>query len=70
MLKITRVGDRVSCPKCRGEARVVWVSNDGEVAAIKCMRYHGHIGSSTKASRDFKTKTKLAKGTIFLIKTT
>jgi hypothetical protein len=39
---MTRKGEDVKCPRCGGQARVVWVSQDGKTAAIKCMGYHSH----------------------------
>ena len=67
MSKMTKIGALVRCPKCGGESRVVWVSQDGKLAAIKCMRYHSQLSSSTKAIPDFKTKKKSVKGMVFLV---
>jgi len=40
---MTKAGDHVRCPQCGGDARVVWISQDGETVAIKCARYHSQI---------------------------
>ena len=58
---MTNVGDHVKCPQCGVEARVVWVSQEKKVVAVKCMRSHSHISSSTK------TKEKTVKEIVFLI---
>ena len=65
-------GEYVKCPRCGGQARVVWVSQDGKTAAIKCVGYHSHnqIGPSAKVSSYYKTKTKSVKGMVFLIEAT
>jgi len=69
MSKMTKKGEYVKCPRCNGQARVVWVSQDGKTAAIKCMGYHSHseIGPSTKGGSYYKPKKKAAKGMVFLI---
>jgi len=67
MSKMTKIGALVRCPKCGEESRVVWVSQDGKLEAIKCMRYHSQLSSSTKAIPDFKTKKKSVKGVVFLV---
>ena len=61
MAKMTRKGKYVKCPRCGGQARVVWVSQDGKTAAIGCVGYHSHseIGPSY-----YKPKKK---GMVFLI---
>ena len=73
MSKMTRKGEYVKCPRCGGQARVVWVSQDEKTAAIKCMGYHSHIGPPAKPRGKnyyYKTKTKAAKGMVFLIEAT
>jgi len=71
MSKMTKIGDYVRCPKCGGEGRVVWVSQDGKLAAIRCMRYHsyGEKSPSKKVSSYYKTKPKkkTVKGMVFLV---
>ena len=71
MSNMTKVGDRVKCPKCRGEARVVWVSQGEKTVAIKCTGYHSHDkkSPSAKISSYYKTKPQ-KKGMVFLIETT
>ena len=74
MSKMTNVGDHVRCPQCGGEARVVWVSQDGKTVAIGCMRSHSYDekGPSTKVGSYYKTKPKkkTVKGMVFLIEAT
>ena len=66
MSKMTKIGYYVRCPKCGGEGRVVWVSQDGKLAAIKCARHHSQISPSpTKFSSHAQSKTK--KGMVFLV---
>jgi len=60
-----KIGDHVKCPECGGESRVVWVSQDGKLAAIKCAGYHSQISPPpTKWTLNTETKTK--KGIVFL----
>ncbi|MDH5635726.1 MAG: hypothetical protein OEY47_03565 [Candidatus Bathyarchaeota archaeon] len=74
MSKMTNVGDCVRCPRCDGEARVVWVSQDGKRLAIRCTGYHIHEekDSSTTVSSYYQTrlKKKARKGMVFLIEAT
>ena len=66
MSKMTKIGALVKCPKCGGESRVVWVSQDGKLAAIKCARPHSQISPSpAKFTSHAQTKTK--KGMVFLV---
>ena len=66
---MTKAGDHVRCPQCGGDARVVWISQDGETVAIKCARYHSQISPPpTRFSSHAQSKTK--KGMVFLIKGT
>ena len=63
-------GEYGKCPKCGEQARVVWVSQDGKTAAIRCEGYHRHseIGPSTKSGSYYKPKSKpKKKGMVFLI---
>ena len=63
---MTKIGDYDRCPKCGGEGSVVWVSQDGKLAAIKCATHHSHISPSpTKFSSHAQTKAK--KELVFLI---
>jgi len=66
MSKMARVGDRVQCPKSRGAAHVVWVSQDRKTIAIKCMKYHSQINPPPTAFRK-NTQTKTEKGTVSLM---
>ncbi len=62
---MAKIGDHVKCPQCGGESRVVWVSQDGKLAAIKCTAYHSQISPPpTKWTLNAETKTK--KGIVFL----
>ena len=69
MFKMTAKGEHVKCPRCGGQAHVVWVSQDGKTVAIKCKGYHSHseIGPSAKGGSYYKPKKKVAKGMVFLI---
>ncbi|MCW3977071.1 MAG: hypothetical protein NWE77_03975, partial [Candidatus Bathyarchaeota archaeon] len=67
---MTDVGNHIRCPQCGGKARVVWVSQDQETAAVSCAGYHSHAEerASSKTTSRYKTqpKTKIRKGMIFL----
>jgi len=66
MSKMTKIGDRVRCPECGRESQVVWVSQDGKLAAIKCARHHSQISPSpAKFSSHAQPKTK--RGMVFLV---
>ena len=64
---MAKIGEHVKCPECGRESRVVWVSQDGKLEAIKCARPHSQLSSSTKGIPDFKTKKKSVKGVVFLV---
>lgn len=66
MSRMARVGDRVQCPKSRGVAHVVGVSQDRKTIAIKCVRYHSQIKPPPTAFRK-NTQTKTKKGTVSLM---
>lgn len=66
---MSKAGDRVKCPKCHREARVVWVSQDRKTVAIRCLGYHSQLSlPPTRLRKNTQTKTK--KGMVFLIKAT
>jgi hypothetical protein len=69
MSKMARVGDRVQCPKSRGAAHVVWISQDRKTIAIKCMKYHSQINPPACLPAAFRknTQTKTEKGTVSLM---
>jgi len=60
-----KIGDHVKCPKCGGESRVVWVSQDGKLTAIKCTSYHSQI-SRPPTKWTLNEETKMRKGIVFL----
>jgi len=60
-----KIGDYVKCPECGGESRIVWVSQDGKLAAIKCTRYHSQI-SPPPTKFTLHAETKMKKGLVFL----
>lgn len=63
---MTKIGDHVKCPECGGESRVVWVSQDEKIAAIKCTRYHSQKSPPpTRFTSDANPKMK--KGIVFII---
>ncbi len=63
---MSKIDDRVRCPKCGRESHIVWISQDGRIAGIKCTGYHTQISPPpTKFTKNVKTKTK--KGMVFLI---
>ncbi len=63
---MSKVGDRVKCPQCRREARVVWVSQDGKTVAIRCMGYHSQLSLPPTGFRK-KVQSKTKKGMVFLV---
>jgi hypothetical protein len=65
MSTMTKVGDHVQCPKCRGAAHVVWVAQDEKTVAIKCVKPHNQINSPREFRMNTPTKTK--KGMVFLV---
>ena len=63
---MTKIGDHIRCPKCGRESRVVWISQDGKLAGLKCTGYHSQISPPpTRFSKNIQTKTK--KGMVFLV---
>jgi hypothetical protein len=65
-----KIDDHVRCPQCNERSRVVWVSQDGKQAAIKCQRHHSQIvrGHSMFGSTA-RPQTKPQKNMVFLVET-
>jgi len=59
-----KIGDHIKCPECGGESRVVWVSQDGKLVAMKCIRYQSNKSPLTKFT--LPAETKMKKGMTFL----
>ncbi len=65
-----KIDDRAKCPECNGISRVVWVSQDGKLAAIQCRRHHQQIarGPSIFGSTA-RPQTKPQKNMVFIVET-
>jgi hypothetical protein len=62
---MAKIGEHVKCPECGRESRIVWVSQDGKLAAIKCTNYHSQI-SPPPTKWTLNAETKMKKGIVFL----
>lgn len=65
-----KINDRARCPQCNGISRVIWISQDGKRAAVRCKRHHSQIarGRSMFGSPT-RPQAKPQKNLVFLIET-
>lgn len=65
-----KIDDRVRCPQCNERSRVVWISQDGKRAAIRCQRCHSQISRGpSKFGSSARPQTKSQKNMVFLVET-
>lgn len=65
--KMVALNDKVPCPQCLGDSRVVWLSADEKTIGIRCPRYH--IQLSPPPTRWSKYNSKSKKNIVFLMST-
>jgi hypothetical protein len=65
-----KINDLVRCPQCNGRSHIVWISQDGKRAAIRCQRYHSHINRGhSKFGSTSRPQTRPQKSMVFLMET-
>jgi hypothetical protein len=65
---MVKIGDHVRCPQCNEIGRVVWVSQDGKRAGIRCPRHHNQmIRGHSKFGSTARPQTKSQKNMVFLM---
>lgn len=65
---MVKVNDHVKCPQCNERSRVVWVSQDGKRAAIRCQRHHRQIvRGHSKFGSTARPQTKPQRNMVFLM---
>ena len=66
--KIVIIGDHAKCPQCDRMGHVVWVSQDGKTAGIKCSATHSQMNrpNSRLGSND-RPQSKSSKNMVFLM---
>jgi len=63
-----KIGDNVRCPQCHEIARVVWVSQDGKRAGIRCPGHHSQMSRGhSKFGSTARPRTKPEKNMVFLM---
>ena len=62
------IGDEISCPLCKGVAKIVWISKDSKTAGIKCPASHRQLSRpKSKLGSDSRPQAKLGKNLVFMI---
>jgi len=63
-----KIGDNVRCPQCYEIGRVVWVSQDGKRAGIRCPGRHSQMSRGlSKLGSAARPQTKREKNMVFLM---
>ena len=63
-----RIGDHAKCPQCGRIGRVVWISQDGKRAGIKCPASHSQMSrGDSKFGSTARPQTKRGKNMVFLV---
>lgn len=69
-LELISLGDYVRCPQCGRVSRVVWISQDGKGAGIRCLGQHSQL---TRGPSQFgssaRPQTKSQANMVFLVET-
>ena len=65
---MVKLGDHAQCPQCNEVGRVVWVSQDGKRAGIRCIGPHSQMSRGhSKFGSAARPQTKRAKNMVFLM---
>ena len=65
---MVKIGDNVRWPQCNEIGRVVWVSQDGKRAGIRCPRHHSQMSRGySKFGSTARPQTKTQKNMVFLM---
>jgi len=65
---MVEIGDHVRCPQCNEIGHVVWVSQDGKRAGIRCPRHHSQMSRGhSKFGSTVRPQTKREKNMVFLM---
>ena len=68
--KIVNIGDQTKCPQCSRIGRVIWISQDGKQAGIRCMGHHNQLSRGiSKYGSAARPQTKTQKNMVFLMDT-
>ncbi len=66
--RIIHIGDHAKCPQCSRIGRVVWISQDGKQAGIRCDGHHSQLSRGmSRYGSAVRTLTKVQKNMVFLI---
>jgi len=64
------LGDYVRCPECGRVGRVVWISQDGKGAGIRCFGHHSQLSRGpSQFGSSARPETKSQANLVFLIET-
>ncbi len=68
--ELASLGEQVRCPHCGGLARVVWISQDGERAGIRCPGRHSQLSRGpSQFGSSARPQTRPQNNMVFLIAT-
>jgi hypothetical protein len=66
--KIVNIGDHTKCPQCSRIGRVIWISQDGKQAGIRCLGHHNQLSRGiSKYGSAARPLTKTQKNMVFLM---
>lgn len=67
---LASLGEHVRCPHCGGLARVVWVSQDGTGAGIRCPGRHSQLSRGpSQFGSSARPQTRAQNNMVFLVET-
>jgi len=65
---MVEIGDHARCPQCNEVGRVVWVSQDGKRAGIRCPGHHSQMSRGySKFGSTARPQTKTQRNMVFLM---
>lgn len=69
-LELVNLCDHVRCPQCGRVGRVVWISQDGKEAGIRCPGHHSQLSRGpSQLGSAARPETKSQKNMVFLMET-
>jgi len=69
-LELVSLGDYVKCPHCGAVGRVVWVSQDGKGAGIRCPGRHSQLSRGpSQFGSAMRPQTRAQNNMVFLVET-
>ncbi|MFQ6068835.1 MAG: hypothetical protein ACE5KD_04740 [Candidatus Bathyarchaeia archaeon] len=64
---LVEIGDHLKCPQCSRVSHVIWVSQDGKMAGIRCSGYHSQLSHGFPNFTSTASPRKPQKNIVFLV---